>query len=78
MCVWISSLGEIIGNKCETLLSIESWGFCQNNPGNKYLKYEVSVICVVFRTMNFSLENFSHLTIYKKLKKNWKFLKFFV
>jgi hypothetical protein len=48
--------------------------FVKKIPENKYLKYEVYVICMVFRTMNFSLEKFSHLTILKKLKKNLEIL----
>ncbi len=62
MCLDIK-FGRLIGNKCETLLSTESWGFVKTIPVIKYLKYEVYVICMVFRTMNFSLKNFSHLMI---------------
>ncbi len=59
--VWEKSLEISVKDSCQQ----NHGGFCQNSPSNKYLKkYEVYGICMVFRTMNFSLENFSHLTIY--------------
>jgi hypothetical protein len=54
--VWEKPLKISVKHSCQQ----NHGGFCQNN---KYLKYEVYVICMVFRTTNFSLENFFHLTI---------------
>jgi hypothetical protein len=68
--VWEKSLEISVKHSCQQ----NQGGFCQNN---KYLKYEVYVICMVLRTMNFSLENFSHLTINLQIEKELEILKFF-
>jgi hypothetical protein len=58
--VWEKSLEISVKHSCQQ----NHGGFVKTIPVINTSKYEVYVICMVFRTMNFSLENFSHLTIY--------------